>query len=177
MDLRFLGWTFYRFSRLRIVDKLNIVLRGLVLFSVIAVIIPVTLVMFYNIRQDALASAYRDSQESLIILKKINSGFFSQPKPSGRIPSSPLSWRIQKRKVFPLNPHHNFNLFCGKRKMTSSWFWIKTGIRSLILQALLLKWDNYPTSGWWIEPFKDSVRRRWKKTLFLPWRLSVPFRF
>lgn len=57
-----LSWTFFRFPRLRIVDKLHIVLRGLVLFSVIAVIIPVTLLMFYNIRQDALASVSRDSR-------------------------------------------------------------------------------------------------------------------
>jgi len=57
-----LAWTFLRVPRLKFVDKLQVVLRGLVLLTVILVIMPLSTLMLYNIRLNAFSTVERDSQ-------------------------------------------------------------------------------------------------------------------
>ncbi len=57
-----LAWTFLRVPRLKFVEKLQVVLRGLVLMTVILVIMPLATLILYNIRMNAFSTVDRDSQ-------------------------------------------------------------------------------------------------------------------
>ena len=57
-----LTWMVLRIPRLRFVDKLHVVLRGLVLVTVLMVIVPLSIVILYNVKMNSFAAVERDSK-------------------------------------------------------------------------------------------------------------------
>ncbi len=65
-----LSWVFLKYPRLRFVDKMQVVLRGLVLLTVMMVIMPMAVLILYNVQQISIQTVARDSKSIQDYLEK-----------------------------------------------------------------------------------------------------------